>query len=155
MGLHSETGGVEGERFVTVRKARRGAARRTHVCPHAPALCVRLACSRRCAPPPRARQKPQRGAAQRLSAADVKELSRKARAALTLSVRSTRIPLTLSLSAQATAAKLPREKLSDAAPPPDALASVGCQALNVRKRDLRGIEAVQAELRARKEPRAE
>ena len=56
---------------------------------------------------------------------------------------------------QAAAAKPAREKLSDAAPPMDAVASVGVVRLNVVKRDLRGVEAVQAELRARKEPRRE
>jgi hypothetical protein len=60
---------------------------------------------------------------------------------------------TIHPSEQASAAKPAREKLSDAAPPVSAAFTTDVVKLNVRKRDLRGIEAVQAEMRARKEPR--
>ena len=54
---------------------------------------------------------------------------------------------------QAAAAKPVRAKLSDAPPPATALATAGVVKLNVVKRDLRGVAAVQEEMRARKEPR--
>ena len=70
------------------------------------------------------------GAAAQLSAAEQKELAR-----------------------TAAAAKVTRAKLSDQAPKQSALESVGMVKLNTVKRDLRGVVAVQEEMRAKKEPR--
>ena len=72
------------------------------------------------------------GAAAHLTAAELKELAR-----------------------TAASAKPTRVKLSDAAPPPSALQTVGVVKLNTVKRDLRGVVAVQQEMRAKKEPRLE
>jgi len=70
------------------------------------------------------------GAAAQLSAAEQKELAR-----------------------TAAAAKVTRAKLSDAPPKQSVLESVGVVKLNTVKRDLRGVVAVQEEMRAKKEPR--
>jgi hypothetical protein len=72
------------------------------------------------------------GAAAQLSAAELKELARTAASAKALKVN-----------------------LSDRPPPPTALQQVGVVKLNTVKRDLRGVVAVQQEMRAKKEPRLE
>ena len=85
--------------------------------------------------PCRTRQRPLAGGAARLSGAELKELGRSSKAAA--------------------AAKPKAKALSDAAPPPAALAVAGVVRLNVVKRDLRGVVAAQQDLRARKEPRTD
>ena len=72
------------------------------------------------------------GAALQLTTAELKELARKA-----------------------ASAKPTREKLSDAPPPQSVVQTVGVVKLNTVKRDLRGVVAVQQEMRAKKEPRLE
>ena len=72
------------------------------------------------------------GAAAQLSAAELKELAR-----------------------TAASAKASRVKLSDAPPPAAVVQQVGVVKLNTVKRDLRGVVAVQQEMRAKKEPRLE
>jgi hypothetical protein len=101
----------------------------------------------------RALQRAPRGAARPLSVAEQKELARKARPLLLRVFSRPSADATLRSAEQASAAKPAREKLSDAAPPVSAAFTTDVVKLNVRKRDLRGIEAVQAEMRARKEPR--
>ena len=128
LGLYTETNGEEGERFVTVRKAR---AARTHEslrvglagCTATRTLTLTLTLRLQRAPV---------GAAAQLSTAELNELARKA-----------------------AAAKVTRTKLSDAPPPAAVVESVGVVKLNTIKRDLRGVVAVQEEMRAKKEPRVE
>ena len=114
LGLYTETNGDEGERFVTVRKAR---------------ACVERLGMRAGVLTRRVQRAPV-GAAAQLSAAEQKELAR-----------------------TAAAAKVTRAKLSDQAPKKSVLDSVGVVKLNTVKRDLRGVVAVQEEMRAKKEPR--
>lgn len=126
LGLHSETNeDAEGERFVTVRKARQGAPAQR---------ASKRASGRSPSPPVLTRavarlQKPLIGAMARPTAAELQQLARKQ------------------------APKQARPKLSDAPPPPDALQAV--VRLNVKKRDLRTIEEVQLDMKAKKEPRME